>query len=191
MPAVQALLQSALLKSWKFRAGGRGSWRMFNFCYLHVQWCQKGCSRSVVMSKRAINFKNKPDPSTPKLNWRQQPFRCTFQIYKPSFIPQEVTTKKKHGTFVWQIPERSLTCMLAVLLHEPYREVKHYTVPTQRQWMIWRACHKLRSGTEQILGKPLILKTEFKLRFSHTWATSWVNSCLSRPSKGSMCRVLY
>lgn len=46
------------------------------------------------MSKWAINFKNKPDPSTPKLSWRQQSFRSTLQIHKPSFIPQEVTTKK-------------------------------------------------------------------------------------------------
>lgn len=77
------------------------------------------------MSKWAINFKNKPDPSTQKLSWRQQPFRTTFQIYKPSFIPQEVTIKK-YSIFVWQIPGESLMCMLAVLLHEPYREVKHY-----------------------------------------------------------------
>lgn len=121
---------------------------MFNFCHCHVQWCQKGCSRSVVMSKWAINFKNKPDPSTPKLSWRQQPFRSTLQIHKPSFIPQEVTTKN-HGIFAWQIPEGNSMCMLAVLLHEPYREVKHYTIPTWRQRMIWRACHKLRSVAEQ------------------------------------------
>lgn len=139
---------------------------MFNF---HVQWCQKGCSRSVAMSKWAINFKNKPDPSTQKLSWRQQPFRTTFQIYKPSFIPQEVTIKK-YSIFVWQIPGGSLMCMLAVLLHEPYREVQHYN----------------NSNTKAVNDlKSLVISSGLML--SRFWGNLWfwkLNSSSDSPTLG-------
>lgn len=101
MPAVQALLQSAVLKHLKSVGGKKGC---FYFCHSHAEGCQKGHSRSVVKSKWTINFKNNSEPSTPKLSRRQQPSKTTFQMYKTLFIPQEVTRKKNQSILVWQIP---------------------------------------------------------------------------------------
>lgn len=149
MPAVRAVLLSVVLKHLKSVGGNK---RMFNFCHSHVEWCQKGHSRSVVKSKWTINFKNNSDPSTPKLSWRQQPSKTTFQIHKPSFIPQEVTTKK-HGIFVWQIPGGSFTWLRYYMNHIE-KSPECYTIPALSYG--W----KLRSDAEQIFGKRIFLAFE-------------------------------
>lgn len=144
---------------------------MFNFCHCHVQWCQKGCSRSVVMSKWAINFKNKPDPSTPKLSWRQQSFRSTLQIHKPSFIPQEVTTKKNTAFLLGRF-QKEIQCVCWLCYYMNHTE-KWSITQFQHEGSEWSEEPVISSGLllSRLFGKSLILKTEFKLRFSHTQAT--------------------
>lgn len=120
MPAVQAVLQSAVLKHLKSVGGKKGC---FYFCHSHAEGCQKGHSRSVVKSKWTINFKNNSEPSTPKLSRRQQPSKTTFQMYKTSFIPQEVTRKKIKAFLFGRFQEEPLLLTQWPLLCEPYREV--------------------------------------------------------------------
>lgn len=149
MPAVRAVLQSVVLKHLKSVGGNK---RMFNFCHSHIEWCQKGHSRSVVKSKWTINFKNNSDPSTPKLSWRQQPSKTTFQIHKPSFMPQEVTTKSM-AFLSGRFQEEALRVQwLCYYMNHTEKSPERYTIPALSYG--W----KLRSDAEQIFGKKNILR---------------------------------